>query len=135
MVNYIENLNLWLGKHLKYIFISLIIILMVLIPDSLIKDSTRLISSITDFLRNTIIIVGVIIIFSISTSKIVESFNFNRNVELNDHFKKYLVSYILLCFILVGIILNFKYGNFTQETEEILRNYKIIDSILNFFRL
>lgn len=135
MVNEIRRLNLWLGRHLKYISVPLVIILPVLIADFLIKKLTIEISHMSYFLLNTALMIIVIVLFSFLTGSILKRFNFGQPVHLSPWWQRNLLWVLLLIFLLVGVILNVKYAKFTAETEAILRNYSFINQTLNFFSL
>jgi len=131
----IKVFSQFLERNLKYIIISLVIILFVLILDSLIKESTVGISGFDDFLINGSIMIGVTVFFSFLTGYIVERFHVDTSFNLNRWGKRNIWWIVVLVYLFICIILNVKYGRFTPDTETILRNYTFINKTLNFLSL
>lgn len=131
----IRRLNAFLGKNLKYILASTALIILAILTDAWIAKTTVQVSTVADFFKNTLIIILWIVPFSIVTSSVLKYINLLEVIKLNEFFKRYLLLFLIAGFILIGIILNIKYGKFTPETERFLRAYTVIDQALKIFGL
>jgi len=125
-------MNLWFQPYIKHILSLLTMLVVVILSNYAIRSSISPVTSTGDFVMNTLVIIVFLILSSLLSGAILEIISRRCPMRLNAFFEKYLIIFLIVGVILIGIILNLIYGMFNPITVNSLKTIPLLRNIISF---